>query len=463
MIRLLLLVVPLAVLAGCKTENPAYCGDPANAGMQGCPGDATNGGGCSSDGECKMAGFPVCVKADEQGTCKACSDENKGACAGMTPRCESNACVACEDDVKDCGGGVCLATGDCADASRIIHARSGSNQTSNCGDSATNACSLGGAIMLATSGKDVIKLDGQDTFMQNGVTVSKDVTIDARGATLTRGDNGPVLTVMGGKTLTLLGGTIHGTAGKDGDGISCSGTGSTLVAVDTKVETNDQSGITADTCTLNLTRVTVDNNSQKAGAFAAGITVNKGSITLAQSHIDSNNGGGLSITNAVIQIVGNVFSNNGPPGTPDPPSTIGGIFIMTTGNPANRLDFNTITGNHAQIGNGPGLQCTAGNLAVRNNIIYGNNDNAVVQFLGNCQPMYSDLGFTTIDNNNNTHADPMFGTAFQLTASSPLLGKADPNADLGGIASKDINGDPRVKRSGMGADIGADQYYPTTP
>jgi hypothetical protein len=54
----------------------------------------------------------------------------------------------------------------------------------------------------------------------------------------------------------------------------------------------------------------------------------------------------------------------------------------------------------------------------------------------------------------------MFGTAFQLTANSPLLGKADPNADLGGIALKDINGEPRVKRPGMGADIGADQYYP---
>ena len=31
MVRLLLVVVPLAVLAGCKTENPAFCADVTNA------------------------------------------------------------------------------------------------------------------------------------------------------------------------------------------------------------------------------------------------------------------------------------------------------------------------------------------------------------------------------------------------------------------------------------------------
>ncbi len=176
--------------------------------------------------------------------------------------------------------------------------------------------------------------------------------------------------------------------------------------------------------------------------------------------IDSNNGGGLSITNAVFQVVGNVFSSNGPLGGGSPPSPVGGILISAPGNAANRLDFNTITGNHAQAGNGPGLQCTAGSLAVRNNIIYGNNDNLAAQFGGNCQPTYSDLGFTTVDTNNNVHVDPMFTAGFHLSATSPLLGKADPNTDLTGLAAKDIDGEPRVKRPGMSADIGADQYTP---
>jgi hypothetical protein len=147
-------------------------------------------------------------------------------------------------------------------------------------------------------------------------------------------------------------------------------------------------------------------------------------------------------------------------GVPDPPSPVGGISISAPANPANRLDFNTIAGNHAQPGNGPGLQCTAGSLAVRNNIIYNNNDNLAAQFGGNCQPTYSALGFVTTDANNNTHGDPMFGAAFHLTANSPLVGKADPNSDLSGIAAKDIDGEKRIKRSGAGADIGADQFYP---
>ncbi len=451
MIRSLLLVVPLAALAACKTTSPNYVA-----------GDGSNGPACGSDGECKMAGLPACEMST--GTCEPCTAMNLGVCMGTTPRCENNACVACVDDVTDCKGGVCLPTGDCADASRIIYASGVSTKLADCGD-ATTPCSLNTALGMVTPTLNVVKLVDQNKApfaSANGFTVSSDVTIDARGATLNRPSDGPILTVMGGKTLTLLGGTIQGTVGTDGDGISCTGSGSALVAIDTKVENNAQSGINADTCTLTLTRVTVNNNSQKMGAFAPGINVSKGSIALTQSRIDSNNGGGLSITNAVFQIVGNVFSNNGPPGAPDPQSPVGGVSLSAPGNPANRLDFNTIAGNHAQAG-GPGLQCTAGNLAVRNNIIYNNNDNTMPQFGGNCQPMYSDLGFPTTDINNNTHVDPMFGTSFHLSASSPLLGKADPNSDLTGIASQDIDGEPRVKRSGMGADIGADQYYPPNP
>lgn len=464
MIRSLLPVVAIAALAACQTRNPNYC--PDDAGMCGSPGDGSSGGRCSSDSDCKTADFPACDLTVNQ--CKPCTASNPGVCTGTNaPHCDSNACAACVDD-RDCsnGAGVCLATGGCALPGQIIHADSTKAGSSDCGDGILPACSLTGALGLVAPGKNVIKLDDVGPFLAEGFMVTNDVTIDARvngGATLSRSNNGPVITVMGGKSFTLLGGIVHGTAGKDSDGINCSGSGSTLVVVDTKVENNDQSGINADTCTLNLTRVTVSNNSKKAGAFAPGIIVNKGSISLAQSRIDSNNGGGLSITNAVFQIVGNVFSNNGPPGTaamPDPPSPVGGISITAPANSANRLDFNTITGNHAQAGNGPGLQCTAGGLNVRNNIIYGNNDNLASQFGGNCQPVYSDLGFITIDTNNNTHADPMFGTAFHLTANSALLGKADPSSDLTGIAAKDIDGEKRIKRSGAGADIGADQFSP---
>ena len=101
-------------LAGCKTENPAFCANPANAGIDGCPGDATSGGACASDGDCKMAGFPACDLAIANGTCKPCTATSKGVCAGKTPHCDSSdTCVACVDDLKDCAGGVCLADGGC--------------------------------------------------------------------------------------------------------------------------------------------------------------------------------------------------------------------------------------------------------------------------------------------------------------------------------------------------------------
>src|SRR5262249_4688248 len=126
MIRLLLVLVPLIALGGCKAENKAFCENPANAGMMGCPGDASNGDGCDSNSDCKAAGFPVCDLTINQGTCEPCTSSNPGVCMGTTPRCEKDACVACVDDVQDCQGGVCLPTGDCADTSRIIHASSSS-------------------------------------------------------------------------------------------------------------------------------------------------------------------------------------------------------------------------------------------------------------------------------------------------------------------------------------------------
>jgi hypothetical protein len=469
MVRLLLVVVPLVALGGCRTENKAFCENPANAGLQGCPGDASNGGGCGSNNDCKTPSFPVCDLTIDQGTCEPCTSSDRGVCKDTTPRCEKDTCVACVDDAQDCQGGVCLATGGCADASRIIHVTSGSTKMTDCGDTTENACSLTGALMLATTGKDVIKLDDQGPFTASGFTVSNDVTIDARGATLTRADGGPVLTVMGGKSLTLLSGTIQAT-GKMGDGIKCNGPGSTLIAVDTTIESNDLSGINSDTCTLNLTRVTISNNSQKPGMFSPSVNASKGSITLVQSRIDSNQGGGLKITDAQFTIVGNVFVNNG-----DTMSQVGGIAISTSAT-GNRLEFNSISRNNAQqtapvIGAPGGISCTADSgFTAKDNIIWNNNSyfaaNQGIQIQGACLYTYSDIGPNGIstgptDPNHNQNNDPKFKNEvsdLHLMPTSPLqaLQQSDPGASLTGAAAKDIDGEPRVAP----ADIGADQYYP---
>lgn len=451
--------------AGCKTENPAFCANPANAGIEGCPGDATSGGACSVDGDCKMAGLPACDLAIANGTCKACTATNKGVCAGKTPHCDStDTCVACVDDAQDCAGGVCLADGGCADTATILHASSTSSKMTGCGD-AGNACSLQGAINLAAPGKNVIKLDDAGPFvaMGGGFAIASDLMLDARGATLTRSGAGPILTVGGGKTVTLLGGTVHGTAGGNDASIKCSNS-STLNIVETVIETSDLSGITADMCTLVITRATVRNNSVKPATYVPAISLNNGSLTLTRSHIEGNNGGGVAVTSSTIVIVSNIFSGNGSIGNvsnPNP-SAVGGMNLQLSASSGNLLEFNTIVGNHASIGgNGPGIQCVLSGFTARNNILWMNNDNATVQIGGNCIHAYSEVAGVAVDMNNNTHVDPMLGSDFHLLGSSnPMMGKADPATDLGGPAATDIDGQARVARTAMGADIGADQYYP---
>lgn len=457
MVRLLLVVVPFAVLAGCKTENKAFCEDPNNMGQQGCPGDATNGGGCGSDGDCKMAGFPACEKSINQGTCEPCSATNKGVCGGTTPVCENNACVACVDDMQDCGGGVCLATGDCADTSRIIHASSKIVHVPNCGDSTTNPCSLNDALAMANASKNVIKLDDVGPFTQNGFTVSNDVTIDARGATLTRADSGPVLTVMGGKTLTLLGGTLQGAQGGNGSGILCNGATITITtpgsgADQTAITTNEQFGIDATNCTLTVTRAKIE----KSGS--TGIRASGGSITLARTWLDANNGGGLDINNgAQFTIVGNVIVNNGTSS-----GIIGGINIVTNAS-TNRLEFNSIAENKALATATAGIACAA-SFTAKNNIIWSNNSSvanmAGIQASGACGHSYSDIGPAPItgpiDMGNNQNIDPKFkdkASDLHLTSMSPLqMLQADPGSSVTDIAAKDIDGDPRAAPVYIGAD-----------
>jgi hypothetical protein len=461
-------VLAAAGLAGCKTENAAFCANPANAGVEGCPGDATAGGTCGSDGDCKMTGFPACDLAIGNGTCKACTASSKGVCAGKTPHCDSNdSCVACVDDVKDCGaGGVCMPDGGCADTAAILHASSTSNKMNGCGDMA-NPCSLPGAIGLVAAGKTVIKLDDAGPFTAmggGGFVLASDLTLDARGAMLVRSGAGSTITVMGGKTVTLLGGTVHGTAGGNAEGIKCNGN-STLTIAETVVENSDLSGVTADMCTLTITRATLRNNSAKPTTYVPAISVNNGALTLTRSRITSNSGGGLSVMNSPIVIVSNIFFDNGSPGdvgNPNP-SAIGGMNLSPQSSAGNLLEFNTIVGNRAQIGgNGPGIHCVLSNFTARNNILWMNNANTTAQTGGNCIHSYSDLGFVTVDLNNNIHIDPVL-TADQHLAgagTNPMLGKADPATDLGGLAGSDIDGQPRAVRSGMGADIGADQYLP---
>jgi len=367
------------------------------------------------------------------------------------------------------GSGVCLPTGGCADPKQIIHAASPSGKTAACGDGTQPACSLVGALAMVNATRNVIKLDDTGIFAtMNGFIVSNDVTIDARGATLNRSQDGPVVTVNDNKSLTLLGGTISNAVGAGGDGLKC-GHNSTLAVFDSTITSNNETGISSDGCRATVVHAKISSNSKaQPPMLFAGIEVsNGGSLTISRSQIISNRGGGITVgMNSTFTIVGNMFLNNG-----DSSGLVGGLQVTTTV-PGNRLDFNTLSGNTATTGIAAGVQCTAPAvstvvppppLTAQNNVIWDNNGASAVQVSGTCFHAYSDIGTTAVPgtltppDGNDFSQPPQFTSSTDLTvnSTSPIRGKGNPSSDLGGIASTDILGVPRTVRPSAGPDPGA--------
>jgi len=366
---------------------------------------------------------------------------------------------------SECGtGGLCLPTGACVAAANIIHATTMGKDMPGCGAPGANACKLERALTEVTATKNVIKLDdlAPAIYSANGFIVGKDVTIDARGALIKRGNDGTILTINMDRTTTIFGGTIEGAT--NGDGISC-GPNATLTLDGTTIDTIEKSAINASSgCKLTLTHVNINNTSLKTGQFLPAILTAGASITLSRSNFFSNHGGGISVTNGTFVIVGNAFVANGDTLIP-PTNPVGAVSInTTTSDPMNRIEFNSISGNSTISTKPPGIDCTAGtgpiNTAIaRNNIIWNNNGNLVPQVGGTCKHAYSDIGMLTVggpnDGGNNLSIDPVFQAALDLhlQSASQAIRYADPMAKLDGVAAKDIDGDPRVAP----ADIGVDQ------
>jgi hypothetical protein len=131
-------------------------------------------------------------------------------------------------------------------------------------------------------------------------------------------------------------------------------------------------------------------------------------------------------------------------------------------NAMNRLEFNTIVQNTAQDGTGSGIHCLAGTFTAKDNIIVDNdNPTLTTQIDGTCMHAYSLVRPGALPvGTSNIGDDPKFANEamgdLHLQAASTARGKADPSADLTGIAAHDIDGDTRVAP----ADLGADQVKP---
>jgi hypothetical protein len=431
--RLAFVVVVLVAFTGCQKTNPDYCPSGATADGADCI-DGGTGGPCKTRNDCTATpGFPVCDTADSGGTCVQCTIDDHTLCRGLTPHCEDRACVGCIDD-SDCGDpgvGVCLPTGGCANPSSIIHASANGSTVPECG-AAGNACTLDMALTIATSTKNVIKLDDAGPYISGTNYVvdtdpAIDLTIDARGAILHRNSIGSaILTINSGKAVTILGGTIEGATGSGGDGIQCN-SNATLAVHGTIITMNEGTGINAPGgCTL----------------------------TLSRSRIVSNRDGGVIVTNSKFVIVGNMFLGNGDPDSPN-----AAVTISTAADATNLLEFNTIANNATTAGIvTAGVDCKAGaGFTASHNIIWnniiGSTASTAPQVANNCMHVYSAIGPMAVIGTGNSNDDPLLTTDGHLGAGSPALQKVELGADLSGLASRDIDGDPRVAP----ADIGADQ------
>jgi hypothetical protein len=443
------LLVTLVTHLGCRT-NPKYCEDhvgnncdaPLDVvdGQQGCvtneqctsptepvcdtskgvcvqctPDQATACTGattaCSASNVCVQctadqatacpAATPVCSASN---VCIQCTPEQSAACAGATPVCgANNQCQKCTAHMQ-CRSAVCLADGSCAGQGDVAYVAPfpGGSDNAVC-TKATPCISVARALQLQPR-RPYIKLSGKTD--EAVLIEDQDVTlVGDSNAQLTSTMNGLLLEVRGSSRVEIYDLTITGASGTNGIGIS----------------------------------------------MPAGST---GSLTIARSTISNNQAGGIAIMGGSFAIVGNMFFQNGGSG-----SNIGGIAIGTGQSAMNRLEFNSFSRNLAQDGLGAAIHCVAGTFTARNNVMSGNGTlSNQEQVGGTCKHAYSIARPGMVPSGmNNTGSDPVFVDAAQgnlhIQAGSPARGAADPSSELTGIASHDIDGDPRSPP----VDIGADQ------
>lgn len=424
MVRLALVVVPLLVLAGCRMESKAFC--QAHPGIDGCPGDATNGGACSGDGDCTMQGFRVCDTNLDHGTCVECTDGSRDACPATRPLCISDSCQPCTQHAQ-CPSHVCLPDGSCADAGQVAYVRPGGTGTT-CTDAAP--C---GKLADGVKAKPIVKIEG-------AIADDKPTTIDGKAAL--------ILADPGSKLTRTTAGVILDVRNDNADVrvYDLEISGGTGAKTDAMVSLSGGA-----TPKLTLGHVTIGSNQ------GIGIVATTGTLAVTRSTIIGNAGGGISVNSAQFDITNNVIVGNGV-ATGGASTALGAVLIISDA-ATRRFDFNTVTGNNAAAGNAAGVNCVVGQAAAfADDIVFDNVSGlAKLQIAGGCTWTYSDIGESgttaVVTGTGNINADPAFmipASDYHLKPDSPAKNAADPGATL----AVDIDGNvrPQDGRSDMGAD-----------
>jgi hypothetical protein len=178
---------------------------------------------------------------------------------------------------------------------------------------------------------------------------------------------------------------------------------------------------------------------------------------MTRSFVVNNPGGGILSSSGEFDFTNSIITGNG-----NATTTFGGVSIdqVPMGGTHN-FRFNTVTANTGAAGVNTGIMCGSQLnqvITFSDSILFGNIVSGGGRQAGgnvNCAPDFSDFGPDPAAGANNINADPLFANAaqgdFHLTANSPCRHRANSN-DLTGNASVDIDGDPRVSPTDMGAD-----------
>ena len=417
----------LSTATGCRQDNPWYCEDRAYDNCVNKPGEFP----CSEKADCTgQEGKPACSELSEEtgtGICVQCTAADSAACLGVTPICGADhTCRSCGKHT-DCASAACLPDGSCAAETLVAYvAATGTGtactKSAPCGTLAAAISKAQAYVKVASSGAAI-------TDTQVTIVDSKAVTILAdEGAKVDRSnDGGAVLKVQGTADVKIFDLEITGASGGGGNGIDVDASGTPKLA---------------------LTRVKLTGN-QGLGLSAQG-----GAVTISQSTISGNVGGGISISNAKFEITNNFVVANGSSDMLSG-SDFGGLSLSAPAG-ANRLERNTIAYNHAKQGTllAAGVACSVTNLIAPGNIVTANNEGLSfpAQVKGVCTYGNS---FVDMGSEANTLKFKSITTNppdFHLTKDSP-----SSILDAGGACTGvDVDGDTRPQ--GGACDLGADEY-----
>jgi hypothetical protein len=463
------LVIPLVLLVGCREYNPESCRNPDNAGVPPCgmiPDGPPIDLSCRDDTGCTNPDQPVCTITNNVGVCVECTPERAAKCSAATPICTTNKCARCTRHSDCMGSNVCKPDGSCALETEVAYV-DGAMGTNQMMCSKTSPCKK---IEDAAMTGRIVKVSG---------TVTDRTTLNNRNA-LILGDPGATLALsMDEVALEVRGSsqveiydlviTHTGTPPPAREGVTVADTAD-LRMTRVRLIGNNADGARVTGGNLRCTRCTIAQNASN-GINAQGTQAQPAAITISQSTIENNTGGGIAIgPNTSFQIVGNVLYHNG-----SPSSLTGGISVgRMIGSPANRLDFNSISRNETIAGVAPGIDCESvgTSLTARYNIIW--NNGAPPQFTDQdqvnsggieaCAHMSSDIGpLPDPPSAGNVKLEPDFmsennGDLHLRQSKAPLSVNPSTN-ELTGLAEFDIDDQPRGTG---GTDMGAD-HVPRTP